>query len=45
MWEYYIMYKDTGEKDCIFGYNEADAARRASLLPSQYTVLMRTYVD
>jgi hypothetical protein len=45
MWSFYIRYKNTGERDIIFGYNWRDACRRSSLDPEATNIecLMQDY--
>lgn len=45
MYEYTIENKQTLELDIIFGYTAKDAFERAKLLPFEWVVLGREYID
>lgn len=45
MWEYSIYNRGTNQQDIIFGYDLADAFRRAGLDGRQWNVTIATYVD
>ncbi len=45
MWEFEIMYVDTGETDIIYGYNIADACMRNDIDIECIEVLFSEYVD
>lgn len=38
MWSFEISYRDTGERDIIFGYSWKDACRRAGIAPNDPNV-------
>lgn len=45
MYEYGIYNIHTDEEEIIFGYNFADACRRAKLNTDEWEILYREYVD
>lgn len=45
MKEFYIANIHTKKESIIFGYNPADAFRRAKLNPVEWTVLFADYID
>lgn len=45
MWEFEIMFVDTGETDIIHGYNIQDACNRCGIDINTIEVLFSEYID
>jgi len=45
MWEFEIMYLETGETDIIHGYNIEDACMRCGIDIEEIDVLFSEYID
>lgn len=45
MWEFEILYLETGDHDIIYGYNFVDACIRNDLDPDLVECLHSEYVD
>lgn len=45
MKEFYITNIHTNKENIVFGYNSADAFRRAKLNPNEWTIDWVEYVD